>query len=587
MPNPQTPAISRNEILALAIATLILFWRATGNGFIDLDDDFYVLLNPNVNRGLTGSGLKWAFLTYDYFYWHPLTWISHMIDSDLFGLNPWGHHLTNVLLHAANSALVLIALLRLTQNRWASIFAAMIFAWHPLRVESVAWVAERKDLLSAFFWFLAVIFYESYARTKSRKSYWWTIAAMVLGLASKPTLVTLPFAFLLLDYWPLRRAGSIALLLKEKIPMFVLALLSSVLTYVGQQEMGAVATGVLPLSLRLSNSILSYARYLGKMVWPSPLAVFYPYETALPLGLVAGAALLLLVITGLCLWQWKPRPYLAVGWFWFLGTMVPTSGIVQVGLQSMADRFTYIPMFGLLLAAAVLLSERTTSSALYIIPAVLAFLTYHQIGLWSDTITLFNHTLAVTPANPKLRNNLGHALMAKGKAAEAVPHFEESLKAAPTYLRARLNLGMAYSLSGRREDAARTLDEAIRQQPDSGEAHMLLGMVRSDQGKGDEAQRLFETALRYPMRDDQTAHTHADLGAILARKGQVAEAEKHFRAAIGLQPSLIPAHRNLVAALVEQNRIEEAIQHLNVAVATTRSPELIQLRRSLRAQYSH
>ncbi|MBS1829145.1 MAG: tetratricopeptide repeat protein [Acidobacteria bacterium] len=584
MPNPQTPSVSRNEILALAAATLLIFWRATSNGFIDLDDDFYVLLNGNVNRGLTASGLEWAFLTYDYFYWHPLTWISHMIDSDMWGLNPWGHHLTNVLLHVANTILVLIAFLRLTGNRWASILATMIFAWHPLRVESVAWVAERKDLLSAFFWFLSVIFYESYARTQSKKSYWYTIGAMVLGLASKPTLVTLPFAFLLLDYWPLRRSVPIATLITEKIPMFVLAAVSSVLTYVGQQEMGAVATGVLPLSLRISNSILSYARYLGKMIWPEPLAVFYPYETVLPTAQVAGAAALLLAITALCLWQWKRRPYLAVGWFWFLGTLVPTSGIVQVGLQSMADRFTYIPMFGILLALGLLLSERTTSAALYIIPAVLAFFTYHQIGLWSDTITLFNHTLAVTPANPKLRNNLGHALMSKGKAAEAVPHFEEALKAAPTYLRARLNLGMAQSLSGHRDDAARTIEEAVRQQPDSGEAHMLLGMIRSDEGKVDEARQQLEAALRYPLRDDQAAHVHTDLGSILARQGQVREAEQHFRAAIGLQPTLIAAHRNLVAALIEQGRTPEAVRHLTVAVGTTRNPELIQMLKSMRSQ---
>ncbi|MBL8177893.1 MAG: tetratricopeptide repeat protein [Bryobacterales bacterium] len=584
MPNPQTPTISRNEILALAAATLLIFWRATSNGFIDLDDDFYVLLNSYVNRGLTGQGLEWAFVTYDYFYWHPLTWISHMLDSDLYGLSPWGHHLTNVLLHVANTVLVLIAFLRLTQNRWASLLASAIFAWHPLRVESVAWVAERKDLLSAFFWFLAVISYERYARTKSKKSYWCTIGAMVLGLMSKPTLVTLPFAFLLLDYWPLRRGEAIAGLLREKIPMFVLAALSSVLTYVGQQEMGAVATGVLPLSLRTGNSILSYARYLGKMVWPEPLAVFYPYETVLPPAQVAGAAALLVAVTALCLWQWKERPYLAVGWFWFVGTLVPTSGIVQVGLQSMADRFSYIPMFGILLAVTLLLAERTTSAAFWILPAVFAFFTYHQIGLWSDTVTLFEHTLAVTPANPKLRNNLGHALMAKGKAAEAAPHFEEALKAAPTYLRARLNLGMAQSLSGKRDEAGRTLEEAIRQQPDSGEANMLLGMVRSDEGKTDEAQRLFETALRHALRDDQAAHVHTDLGSILARKGQVAEAEKHFRQAIGLQPRLIAAHRNLVASLVEQGRVGEAVRHLEVAVGTTRNPELVQLLRSMRQQ---
>lgn len=584
MPNPHTPTISRNEILALAAATLLIFWRATSNGFIDLDDDFYVLLNGNVNRGLTAAGLQWAFVTYDYFYWHPLTWISHMMDSDMYGMNPWGHHLTNVLLHVANTVLVLIAFLRLTGNRWASLLATAVFAWHPLRVESVAWVAERKDLLSALFWFLSVIFYERYARTRSQKAYWYTVASMVLGLMSKPTLVTLPFAFLLLDYWPLRRTEGVPALLKEKVPMFLLAALSSVLTYVGQQEMGAVATGVLPLSLRISNSILSYARYLGKMVWPEPLAVFYPYETALPAGQVAASAVLLLAITALCLWQWKKRPYLAVGWFWFVGTLVPTSGIVQVGLQAMADRFTYIPMFGVLLAVTVLVSERTRSGALWIVPAVLAFFTYHQIGLWSDTITLFNHTLAVTPANPKLRNNLGHALMAKGKAAEAVPHFEEALKAAPTYLRARLNLGMAQSLSGKRSDAARTFEEAVRQQSDSGEAHMLLGMVRSDEGKTDEAQQLFETALKYPLRDDQAAHVHTDLGSILARKGQLTEAEKHFRLAIGLQPALIAAHKNLVVALSDQGRVAEAVRHLEVAVGTTRNPELLQLLRSMRTE---
>jgi len=561
------PAVPR-IILALLFGVLVLYWGTLSNGFIDLDDDYYVTSNVNVNRGLTSQGLSWALTSVGYFYWQPLTWISHMLDCELFGLNPWGHHFTNVLIHAFNAALAFWALFRLTGALWPSALAAAVFAAHPLRVESVAWVAERKDLLSVLFWLLTLIAYESYVRTRRPRAYWLMFAAALAGMASKPTVVTLPFVLLLLDYWPLKRTEPVLKLITEKLPLFALSAVASVLTYLGQQEMGAVAT-TLSFGVRLSNAIVSYARYLGKIVYPTSLAVVYPYDANLSILAVAGSALLLLLITALCIWQARRRPYLIVGWLWFVGTLVPASGLVQVGVQAMADRHTYFPMLGFLLAVVWLLPATRLNYA-WIVTPIIALLTFVQISYWKDSFTLFTRTLEVEPANPKIRNQLAYVLMVRGKHKEAIPHLEEALRADPSYERSKLNLGAAYANVGRFDDAAAMLSQYLKSNPASGEGHFTLGFVYAQQRKSNEATAEFEAALRSRLRPDQAAQAHTHVGIALAAAGKHAEAESRFRSAIEFQSDFVPAHRQLAAALINQNKLQQAAEQLSRSIVQTR-----------------
>lgn len=577
------------HILAFAILTLIVFWGCMGNAFIDLDDDEYVTANPNVSRGLTSAGLQWAFTTFDYFYWQPLTWVSLQIDASLHGLNPWGFHLTNVALHTATALLVFYILFRFTNHPLASLAAAALYAWHPLRVESVAWIAERKDLLAAFFWFLTVACYERYAATASRRFYVATILGTVLGVASKPTVVTLPFALLLLDYWPLRRTQLGAKLIVEKLPLFALSALSSYLTFIGQSATGAVQTQY-TLWQRTSTAIVAYARYLGKIVFPYPLAVQYPYEPDIAMPVVAACAALLLALAALVLWQLRARPYLAAGYFWFIGTLIPASGLIQVGWQSMADRHTYIPMFGIALAIAAFVATSGARLQVFlrasaVLAAVLAFLTYVQISYWKDSFTLFAHTLAVTENNELMEMQVGSLHLRQGRPKDAVPYLERVVKARPDYYLARVNFGLACARTGRQDDAVSNLEQALRIKPDSGEARVHLGMIRMAQSRPDDAARLLNEALTRQLKPEQASAAHTELGRYYAERNQLAEAEKHLREAIALEAGNVPAHRNLAQVLVDQGRIGDAIRHLNFAIPLTNgNRDLRQMLAALQSQ---
>ena len=460
-----TTSLTRSDLiilLGLAAMTFAIYAQVIGHQFITLDDPTYIRENPNVNRGVTLAGLAWAFTTFHAANWHPLTWISHMIDCQLFGANAGRHLLVNTLIHAANTLLIFYFLFRTTHARWPSALVAALFALHPLHVESVAWASERKDTLSTFFGLLSLIAYVRYAEARSISRYAWVAVTLGLGLLAKPMLVTWPFVMLLLDYWPLRRladpmtkqlprgashreaATGIGSLALEKLPLFVLVAVSTIITLLAQSHGGAVRTfAAAPVGFRLSNGVVSYAKYLLLMFWPNNLAVYYPLPpTGIPSWQVVGAALLLIGITALCLFQRRNRPYLIVGWLWFLGTLVPVIGFVQVGGQTMADRYFYIPSIGLFIALVFGLADlakswRIAPSLSAGIAAgvllILATLTNAQVQRWRDSLTLFEHTLAVTPPNLHIEYNLGLAMGGSGRYDEAAAHFEKALQIDPNF----------------------------------------------------------------------------------------------------------------------------------------------------------
>src|SRR6266496_1887302 len=435
-------------LLGLAVVTFGIYAQLIGHRFITFDDPTYIQENPMVNHGVTLAGLAWAFTTFYAGNWHPLTWVAHMSDSQLFGMKAGGHLLVNALIHAANTLLVFWFLLRTTHARWPSALVAALFAMHPLHVESVAWASERKDTLSTFFGLLSLIAYVRYAEAPSIRRYAWIAITLTLGLLAKPMLVTWPFVMLLLDYWPLHRfdltsrrevATRLWPLLREKLPLFALVAASAVVTFLAQSHGGGVRTFTdCSLALRLSNALVSYAKYVLRAFWPNDLAVFYPFPGAgIPAWQIIGAALLLIGITVICFFQRKIRPYLIVGWLWFVGTLVPVIGLVQVGGQTMADRYFYIPSIGLFIAIAFGLADiaERRRVAPWVSAAIadvvlldLATLTNAQIHRWSDSFTLFKHALTVTPPNAAIENVLGFALHRSGQLDEAAAHFEKALQ---------------------------------------------------------------------------------------------------------------------------------------------------------------
>ena len=444
--------------LFLILTIVAVFWPVKNFRFINLDDEEYVTENPQVLNGLSLNGVIWAFTTKHSSNWHPLTWLSHMLDTELYGLNPRGHHLTNLLFHLANTLLLFWVLKRMTGMLWESGLVAALFALHPLHVESVAWVAERKDVLSTFFWMLTMGAYVHYVHQASPRRYLLVFFSFALGLLSKPMIVTLPLVLLLLDYWPLgrlhwrleeqRSQGKTAIsrafrLVWEKVPLLFLVAVSCSLTIWAQRRTVASLEG-LPLEIRTANALISYVKYIGKMVWPCRLAVQYPYPEKFPLWQVAGAGLFLIGVSFLVVREARRRPYLVVGWLWYLGTLVPVIGLIQVGSQAMADRYTYVPLIGLFIMTAWgipnLLSQwrhrrivLLVSSGLVI--ALLTILTRIQLQYWSDSTTLYKHTLNSTANNYQVHYNLGLALAKEGKNEEAIVHYKEALESARTIIR--------------------------------------------------------------------------------------------------------------------------------------------------------
>jgi tetratricopeptide (TPR) repeat protein len=572
---------------ALALATAALYWPVTRHDFVNYDDPQYITQNVMVQQGLTWDSLRWSLRQPVSGNWHPVTMWSHMLDCQLYHLNPWGHHLTSLLLHALNAALVFLLLHRLTGARWRSACVAAAFAWHPLHVESVAWLAERKDVLSAAFGWLALILYVRYAQGSRlagqgadpklpvstrffyRSSWYWLAwLCFALGLLSKPMLVTWPCVMLWLDYWPLGRwqRGRIRALLVEKIPFFMLAVAGSVMTFWVQQRMGAVLSfEYLAPGLRAENALMAYCRYLGKLFWPVDLAVFYPHPGRWPVGEVLLAATLLAAITA---WVWRVRrqlPFLAVGWFWFVGTLVPVIGLVQVGMQAMADRYTYIPSVGVLIMivwGAYALASRWRvpwpwpAGLAVAALAACATLTESQLKYWQDSETLFRHALRVTADNDTSRINLGVALLDQNQLDAATREFQAALRLRPASAEAHNDLGDALSRQGEIDAAMAEFQAALRCQPNLPDGFNNLGTMYLWKGQTNEAIPQFQAALR--LRPD-FLQAHFNLGNSLATMGRADEAVAEFQTALRLQPDFPEAHCRLGDLLILAGRTQEAL----------------------------
>ncbi|HUQ93521.1 MAG TPA: tetratricopeptide repeat protein [Bryobacteraceae bacterium] len=571
---PATSGHHRYIPAGLFLLGLLVFWRALSGDFIALDDDFYVTNNTHVRDGLTWSGIQWALGSVTYIYYQPVTWISHMIDCEIFGLKPAGHHLTSLLLHATNSALLFLVLRKMTGAIWRSAFAAALFAIHPLRVESVAWIAERKDVLSGFFYMLTLWAYPNKL---------WTAACMfTLALLSKPTAVTLPFVLLLLDYWPLRRLPPWGQRVRETIPFFVLAAVISVLTYIGQKETGAtVDLGESPFILRVENAVVSYARYLTNTLFPTSLAAVYPFPLEIPIWQTLGASILLAGLTYLIWKNRRTRPYLLVGWLWFLGVLVPMIGIIRAGSQAMADRFTYLPSIGLAIMIAWGAAEfayrwklRTRVLAAAVPLIILAVLTIHQTGFWLNSQTLFEHSLSIEPNSAIIHLNLGHVLLTQRHVPEAAAHFAEASRIEPANQLAHLNLGAARYKLGDMAGAAVSYAETARLAPGSAEARFWLAMTLRNLGRKQEALLHFQEALQGSLSTEEAANAHSNVGALLLEQGSYPAAEKSLKTALELQPALVAAHRNLAIMLIRQKRLPEAIAQLNAALRITGDREI-------------
>jgi len=587
---PATPAASvapsRYVVfvcLALAAATLAVYGQTASHGFISYDDDQYVYENSTVRAGLTASNIAWALTTFFYANWHPVTWLSHMLDCQLFGLDAGYHHLVNVGLHLAGAILLLLVLWRTTRRLWPSAIVAAIFALHPMHVESVAWVSERKDVLSTFLGMLALWLYVRYVEAPTVRRYLWVALVFALGLMAKPMLVTFPFVLLLLDYWPLGRLKwppawpALRSLLWEKAPLLALAAIDSVLTFDAQRSFGAVvALGRLPFSARLANVAAAYVSYLGKAVWPVDLAVLYPAH-GLPAETVGLAALLMLAVTAGAVWAARQRPYVLVGWLWYVGMLVPVIGLVQVGVQSMADRYTYVPFVGLSIGvvwgAADLVRNRLAlqkgaAGIAMLAVILLAAMAYRQTACWKSSETLFEHTLAVTEGNYIIYNNLGVVVSGEGKHEGALAYFQRALAIHPDYVEAHANLGHEWLKAGRFDKALPELNEALRLKPTLAAARADLGVLLAAGGRLEEARGHLEEAVHLaPANPD----AHSNLCYVLGRLGRTEEAMAHCREALRLKPNFPDARYNLGNAFAAQGKKAEALAEFSKALAANPS----------------
>jgi tetratricopeptide (TPR) repeat protein len=571
--------------LGLGAVTLVVYSQVLSHQFINFDDDLYIWGNPMVIDGLTLKGITWAFTTFHSANWHPLTWLSHMLDSQLFGLNAGGHLLVNALIHTANTLLLFLFLKRVTGARWRSAIVAALFALHPLHVESVAWAAERKDTLSTFFGLLCLLAYARYVEKPSRAKYALVAVWLALGLMAKPMLVSWPFLLLLLDYWPFRRlewrpadgikrfATSWLPLIREKLPLFCLVAASMLVTYSAQAYGGAVVgLTAEPLSWRLANSLVSYAKYFLLTFWTEGLAIYYPSSPHTAPAWQWSAALILLgTLTAVALRSARERSYLIVGWLWFLGTLVPVIGWVRAGDQAMADRYTYIPLIGLFIALVFGLADlastwrlgrvfvATASAATLLLSA---YLTTLQISRWHDSETLFTHVLSVTSDNAVAQNNLGSVLGQRGKHAEAIPHFAEAVRIKPHYFDALENLGMALREQGKAAEAVGFFQRAIRVKPESAKTYWQLGLALEDQ-RSDDAMQQFYHAVKLTPQD---SGMRTNLGLKLADRGQLAEATEQLNEALRLDPNSFEAHNNLGLVLFASGKEEEGLREFSVAL---------------------
>src|ERR1035441_4436802 len=609
--------------LALAMTTLAVFMPVAWQGFVNYDDSDYVTENAHVQSGLEFRRVLFRSKTGHASNWHPLTWLSHMVDCQLFGVKAGGPHLVSVGFHIANTLLLFLLLRRMTGALWRSALVAALFALHPLHVESVAWASERKDVLSAFFFLLTIWAYVRHVEVQSPTSkvqsqatrntqhatpttlhatryYVLSLLFFALGLMSKPMLVTMPFVLLLIDYWPLHRPGATSLesqpvagllLLLEKVPFFVLSVASSVITFLVQRKGGAVSTA-LTFGERVANALVSYVRYIGKTFWPKNLSILYPHPGHWPAWQVMVSAGLLLAVSAAVILMARRRPYLAVGWLWFCGTLIPVIGLIQVGIQSMADRYTYVPLIGLFIMLAWGIDELMPArpwrcSALAIGAALLltacGFLTERQIPFLRDNSMAYNNpgyylnnqgrtaeamenyrlSLKINPAYEDALNNLGYALAGQKKYAEAIPLYEAALRVRPRHAEVHNNLGNALSETGKIDEAIQHYLIALQEKPDHADAHNNLGIALAMKGRLDEAIPHFHEAIRCKPN---YASAHSNLGNALAVQHKLDEAIKEYQESLRLKPDDAQAHNNLGNALAEQGKVEAAIEHYGQAL---------------------
>jgi protein O-mannosyl-transferase len=616
-------------LLFLTSASLLAFWQVIHCDFINFDDDFYVTANSRVQNGITLEGIRWAFTTNQAANWHPLTWVSHMLDVQFFGLKPQWHHLTNLLLHIANTLLLFLVFHRMTKALWQSAVVAALFALHPLHVESVAWVAERKDVLSTFFWMLTMGAYLFYVERPGLQRYLAVLVFFALGLTAKPMLVTLPFVLLLMDYWPMRRfeqapiaqeiraevndtasadkrkrkgkkklavqsaartvqvaakkeqtAGPkrqwtmIRPLLWEKIPLFSLAALSSIVTYIVQQQGGAVKSiETSPLSVRIGNAFVAYTFYIVKTIWPSNLAVYYPHPGLWPLWQILVAVLLFIAATFLVIWRAKRFRYLASGWLWYVGTLVPVIGLVQVGDHARADRYTYIPLIGLFIIVAWGIPELlerwrcrkevlVASSALSLLSFFVA--TWTQVGYWQDNVTLYNHTLRVTNQNFMILNNRGVAYDSLGNHTQAIADFDKAIAIKPRFAMAYTNRGSAYDSLGNFTRAIADFDKAIEIKPKDAKAYNNRAATYGRLNHYAQAIADFDKAIEI---DPEFSMAYNNRGSAYGNLGNYTQAIADFNRAIEINPRNDGAFCNRGIAHGMLGNYRQAIEDFDRTVA--------------------
>jgi protein O-mannosyl-transferase len=572
--------LSRVLCLFLIAATLVVYNRVNQNSFVNFDDDRYITENSHVRAGLTWATIRWAFSSFEQANWHPLTWLSHALDCQLFRLNPAGHHYLNLLLHAVNAMLLFLILQRATSFTWRSFAVAALFALHPINVESVAWASERKNILSMLFFLLALGAYSWYTRKPAVRRYLLVAIFFAFGLMAKPQVITFPFVLLLWDYWPLQRMRgasddlaqktaprALSFLILEKLPLFALSAASAVITMKAQTVGGAVRSEIeYPIATRLGNALLAYARYLGKAFWPANLAVMYPHPgETLQAWQVLAAALLLVAITVAVLQARKAR-YLLVGWLWFLGTLVPMIGLVQVGGQAMADRYAYFPFIGLFLMVCWGTgdwAQRNRVRAYWLaIPTVLillvfSLLIYHQIGYWHDSVTLWSHTLQATSRNFAAEDSLGGALVNEGQYEQAIPHFLLAVEIYPRDPLGHLNI-CAYEQQ--HENFAQAIEHCrmvLQFTRDPGlqvNAYTNLGGAYRRTGRSDQARASYQAAL---LLAPQNPSALLGMGLLSQDEGNLPEAIRDFSQAVSIQPTDV--HYLLLARALEQSgRFQEA-----------------------------
>jgi tetratricopeptide (TPR) repeat protein len=580
-------------ILFLVVSVLIIYWRVHGFQFISLDDPLYVTNNNQVHKGLSLESIAWAFSLSkqgEVTNWHPLTWISHMMDYQLFGLNAGMHHMVNVLLHAVNAILLYLVLRWMTGSVWKSAFVASLFALHPVNVDSVAWIAERKNLLSTIFWMLTLITYFFYTKKQSVLMYLLAIVAFCLGSLAKPMLITLPFVLLLLDYWPLGRLKippfsedktkwslfyhEAFRLVLEKIPLMILSVGFIYATILSLKYSGTImASDLTPMDLKIKNAIVSYLIYMGKMIWPKDLSIFYPFPDIIPLWHVMGSIVVLFFVTAIALKKCRKYPYFIVGWLWFIGTLVPVLGITQAGLwPAIGERWAYIPYVGLFiiiawgipdLLARVNNRKNIMVGAATVVLVVLAARTWFQVGYWKDDFSLFSHCIQLDSDNYVAHVNLAIANALQGKSEKAIYHFQEAQRIHSNDVLALDGLGRLYNKLGQYDKAIHFYTEEVRYKPTDIKANFELGSIFATKGDTDNAIKQFSYVTNL---DPNHALAYYNLGVISAKKGEVNKAIGYLSSALKLNPNDADSHCTIGIVLMNQGKANDAISHFKEAL---------------------